>query len=154
MDNFSSDIIRNIINIYDEYLAWSKKLLLSMGGTRAIGQMLTGGAEYKNREEHAEFYHKCEAAVGEYSAALADGSADRASLMPFLKYILIDVHADCDERAEWMLLAAERHYLPFLELLTAEEAAELFEPYRKLRRRNKGLPPQDEMMKKLKKLQK
>ena len=150
MDNYCT----NIVNVYTDYMAWSKKLLLSMGGARAIGQMLTGGAEYKNREEHAEFYHKCEAAVAEYKAALVDGSADRASLLPLLKYVLIDVYSQCDERAEWMLLAVEKHYMSFIDELSREEAAEIFEPYRKLRRKNKGLPPQDEILKKLKKLQK
>ena len=150
MDNYCT----NIVNTYTDYMAWSKKLLLSMGGSRAIGQMLTGGAEYKNREEHVEFYHKCEAAVNEYKAALADGSADRASLLPLLKYVLLDVYSQCDERAEWMLLAVEKHYMSFIEELSREEAAEIFEPYRKLRRKNKGLPPQDEIVKKLKKLQK
>jgi len=147
MDSYCS----KIIDIYTEYLNWSKRLLRSLGGTKMFSSILTGGAEYKNREEHEEFFCDCKKAVEEYYAAIINGDTGREDLMPLLRYALLDCHSECDERAEWMLLAAEKHFLPFMELITREEAEELYEPYRKLRRSHKGLPPQDEILKKLKK---
>ncbi len=144
----------NIFRIYREYLEWSRELMGSYGGVKIFAQMFTGGGEYKNRPEHMEFFNSCEKAAGEYLAALKDGAVSRDGLIPLLKYTLVDCHSQCDDWGDWMLMAVEKHFLPFGELLTKEEAAELFEPYRKLRRRSKGLPPQEEMLKILKKKQK
>lgn len=146
MDSYSG----NIIKLYDDYINWSNELLGSFGGVQMFAQLFTGGAEYNKREEHSAFFSACGEAAGAYLAALGEGEAPREELMPLLSYVLIRCHSGGDDWAEWMLLAAEKHFLPFIELLTKEEAAELYEPYRKLRRRNKGLPPQDEMLKKLK----
>ena len=78
----------------------------------------------------------------------------REELLPLMEYALIGCHEGVDEGTDWMLLAAERLFMPFLELLSGDEAASLYEPYRRLRRKNVGLPPQSEILKTLKKMRK
>jgi len=146
MDSYQS----NIISLYRNYIQWSKDLMGSFGGVRMRAQRCTGGGEYKNRQEHMEFFSAVEAAAGEYTDAFKAERIDRESLSGLLRYTLIDCHSESDDWSDWMLMAAEKHFLPIAGLLTAAEAQELYEPYRKLRRKNKGLPPQDEMLKLLK----
>ncbi len=143
---------QNILDLYKNYITWSADLMDSFGGIKMFSQMFTGGTEYKNREEHKSFIAACEKAAEEYLEALRGGEAPREELLSLLKYVLLDCHGECDEWAEWMLLAAEKNFLPYVELLKTEEAEALYEPYRRLRRKNRGLPPQDEFLKKLKKL--
>ena len=97
------------------------------------------------------FFNAVEKAAEEYAVALAEGNIERDSLPGLLKYVLLDCHAESDDWSDWMLLAAEKHFISLVEGLTAEEAALLYEPYRKLRRRSKGLPPQDDILRLLKK---
>lgn len=147
MDSYSGNILR----LYREYIEWSRELMGSYGGVKMFAQLFTGGAEYKNRPEHMDFFRAVEKAAGEYMDAFMEGRLERESLFELLSYVLLDCHNECDDWADWMLMAVEKSFLPFVELLSGQEAAKLYEPYRKLRRKNKGLPPQDEMLKKLKK---
>lgn len=148
MDNYRE----KFEGLYSSYIDWSRELMGSYGGIKMFAQMFTGGAEYKNREEHMDFFRAAGTLAEEYMVELKSGSADRDGLMEILRYVLLDCHGVGDDWAEWMLLAVEKHFIAFVELLSREEAAALLEPYKKLRRRNKGLPPQDEILKKLKKL--
>ncbi len=143
---------QKIFSLYSEYISWSAELMRSFGGIKIFSQLFTGGGQYKNREEHMVFFKATEAAVGEYYDALANGSAPREELEEVLRFVLVDCHDAVDEWGDWMLMAAEKHFVPFVDVLEKEEASRLYEPYRRLRRRNKGLPPQDEILKKLKML--
>lgn len=147
LDSYSA----GIVNLYREYIRWSQELMGSFGGVRMFAQLFTGGGEYKNRPEHMTFFNAVEKAAEEYAVSLAEGNIERDSLPRLLKYVLLDCHAESDDWSDWMLLAAEKHFISLVEGLTAEEAASLYEPYRKLRRRSKGLPPQDDILRLLKK---
>ena len=147
-----SAYFEKIISLYTEYISWSAELMRSFGGVKIFSQLFTGGGQYKNREEHMIFFKAVEEAAGEYYAALKNGSAAKAELPELLGFVLLSCHERVDEWGDWMLMAAEKHFVPFVDLLEKEEAASLYEPYRRLRRRNKGLPPQEEILKKLKKL--
>lgn len=148
----TNELSRSIYALYHEYIRWSSELMKSYGGVKMFTQMFTGGGEYKNREEHGAFFKNCEKAAGEYLAAVEAGTEEREELLRLLQYVLVDCHGQVDDWAEWMLLAVEKHFIPFVDLLSREEAQSLVEPYRRLRRQNKGLPPQDEILKKLKKI--
>ena len=147
-----NDYATRIIDLYTEYISWSAELMRSFGGVKIFSQLFTGGGQYKNREEHMIFFKAVEEVAGEYYAALKNGDAPRREAMEILYYVLIGCHGSVDEWGDWMLMAAEKHFVSFVDLLEKEEAAFLYEPYRRLRRRNKGLHPQEEIMKKLKKL--
>ena len=141
-----------IISLYSGYISWSAELMRSFGGVKIFTQLFTGGGQYKNREEHMVFFKAVEEAAGEYYDALKNGSAPKEELAELLSFVLLTCHERVDEWGDWMLMAAEKHFIPFVDLLEREEALSLYEPYRRLRRRNKGLPPQDELLKILKKL--
>ena len=141
-----------IVSLYSEYISWSAELMRSFGGVKIFAQLFTGGGQYKNREEHMEFFKATEEAAGEYFEAQKNGSAPREELAELLNFVLITCHEKVDEWGEWMVMAAEKHFVPFVDMLDKEEASRLYGPYRRLRRRNKGLPPQDEILKKLKTL--
>ncbi|MBQ9733426.1 MAG: hypothetical protein IJV74_04245 [Clostridia bacterium] len=138
--------------LYTEYIAWSAEYYAQRSGLLLFSDMFTGGADYKKREEHGRFYERCAALAKDLAASMGAPGADRSLLVPMLRFVLIDCHENCDDWGEWMLLAAEKNFMPLVEMLSGAEAKELYEPYRKLRRKNRGLPPQDELLKKLKKL--
>ncbi len=145
---------QTIYDLYSDYIRWSSELMGSFGGIKMFSQMFTGGGEYKNREEHRKFFADCGIAAEEYFAAMKDGRTGTEELPNVLRLVLVDCHYEGDDWADWMLLAAEKHFIPFVDMLSREEAVELYEPYRRLRRGNRGLPPQDEILKKLKKMAK
>lgn len=145
---------QKIFRLYSDYISWSVELMRSFGGVKIFTQLFTGGAQYKNREEHMEFFKDVEDAAGEFFYAIKECTVERDELLDVLQYVLLVCHEGVDEWGDWMLLAAEKHFVPFADLLSREEAVKLYEPYRKLRRRNKGLPPQEDILKKLKKLSK
>ena len=140
-----------VIELYEDYIRWSGEFLAEYGGIKIFSQLFTGGADYKQRSEHKEFFARCEDAAEEYLQALKSGEADKDDFGQLMQYVLIDCHSSCDDWAEWMLLAAEKNFLPHTEFLTAEQRNALYEPYRRLRKKNRGLPPQEECLKKLKK---
>ena len=143
---------QKIISLYSEYITWSAELMRSFGGVKIFSQLFTGGGQYKNRPEHEVFFNACGEAAAELSAALNEGLVSKAELVELLRFVLIDCHDRVDEWGDWMLMASEKHFVPMVESLSREEAMPLYEPYRRLRRKNKGLPPQYDIHKILKTL--
>lgn len=142
-----------IYNLYSEYISWSAEFLAECGGLNIVKRMFTGNAEYNRRPEHMKFFSDCRAEAEKYLEDVRNG-AGREELMPLLRYVFISCHESCDDVTEWMLMAAEKNFIPFADELTKAEAEELYKPYRSLRRKNRGMPPQDELLKKLKELSK
>ena len=153
MDSFDTVYTGNIYELYRGYVDWSTGFPKDRGGFGILRRLITGNSEYNRQKEHEIFSRQLKGAVEEYGEALRDGLG-REELLPLMEYALIGCHEGVDEGTDWMLLAAERLFMPFLELLSGEEAASLYEPYRRLRRKNIGLPPQSEILKTLKKMRK
>lgn len=141
----------SVYAVYNEYINWSSRFILERGTGNTLAAIFTGDREFKDRPEHKSFFDSCGKAAGELYGLFADGKCGSEDILKMLEYVLIDCHKDRMDAVEWMLLAAERHFSPFIPHLSGDEAAALYEPYRRLRRKNRGLPPQDEILKKLKK---
>ena len=142
-----------IYELYDNYAYWSLSFQQSHGGLKSQRRFLTGNSEYNRQENHKVFFNECGTVVDEYLETVRSGEG-REELLPLLNYVLIECHYDMDPGTEWMLLAMEKRFIPFLEFIGSAGAKYLYEPYRALRRKNRGLPPQDEILKILKKLHK
>ena len=143
---------KKIISLYSDYITWSAELMRSFGGVKIFSQLFTGGGQYKNRAEHEIFFNACGEAAAELAAAMEDGLVAKEELLELLRFVLVDCHEAVDEWGDWMLLASEKHFVPIVDSLSREEAMPLYEPYRRLRRKNKGLPPQYDILKTLKAL--
>lgn len=139
-----------IFELYEDYIRWSAEFLEEYGGIKMFSQLFNGGADYKQRPEHGQFLHAVECSSAEYLSALRSGEADRRDVKSLLSYVQTLCYSRCDDWATWTLLAAEKSALPFVEFLSAEEAAPLCKEYKKQRRKNLGLQPQHDMMKALK----
>ena len=142
--------IMKIFELYEDYIRWSAEFLDDYGGLKMFSQLFNGGADYKLRPEHGEFLRSVEAASADYLSALRSGEADRSGLVGLMNYVQRQCYGLCDDWAAWTLLAAEKSALPLVEFLTAEEATALCREYKKQRRRNLGLQPQQDMLKALK----
>ena len=106
-----NDYATRIIDLYTEYISWSAELMRSFGGVKIFSQLFTGGGQYKNREEHRSFFKAVDEVAGEYYAALKNGDAPRREAMEILYYVLIGCHGSVDEWGDWMLMAAEKHFV-------------------------------------------
>jgi len=142
-----------IYTLYEDYTAWSITFLVENGGMNILRRFFLGNSEYNKQKEHTTFFKAVTEVAENYAAAL-DAGEGREELLPLLQYVLVDCHTGCDETTDWMLLASEKNFIPLLDYINEEEAAALSEPYMRLRRKNRGLPPQDEIRKKLKKAHK
>lgn len=137
--------------VYTRYLDWSADYLGGRSGIKVFSAMLTGEGDYKRQSEHMSFFNDCAAAAESFLEEFEAGRLSRQAMLSTLDYALFGCHEEADQYADWMLLAAEKHFLPFAEHLSAGEAAERYERYRAERKRSRGLPTQDEMLKILKK---
>lgn len=142
-----------IYELYEGYIGWSTTFILEHGGLNFLRRFFLGNSEYNRQKEHVEFFNACKKAAEDYLDALRRGEGAE-ELRALMDYVLVDCHEGWDDSTEWMLLAAEKNFIPLVEMLDESDMAELYEPYRKLRRKNRGLPPQDEILKMLKKTHK
>lgn len=140
-----------ISQVYTRYIDWSAEYLGGRSGIKVFTAMFSGDGDYKRQPEHTNFFNACAAAAESFLAEFSTGGIQRGELLRVLDYALFDCHGETDRYADWMLLAVEKHFLPFAQLLTAEEAAPRYERYRLARKHSRGLPAQDEMLKILKK---
>lgn len=138
--------------IYAAYINWSSDYIASRPAGRVLSALFTGDSDYKSRGEHQVFIDDCEAAAGQLLENFSDEGCAREKVIDTLDYALFRVHEHCGGEAEWMIFAVEKFYLPFLDKLRAEELADFYERYRAFRKKKMGLPVQDEMLKKMKKL--
>ena len=136
---------------YDAYAAWVSETLAE----RNLGQItlgwLTGNDAFKRSGEHERFLNDVQALCAPLLEQYRAGEK-RETLPEVLRFVLIDCHADAQPETDWMFLAAEMPFEPFLDLLTKEEAAALYPDYKALRRRLPGLQTQKTILKKLKKI--
>lgn len=140
-----------VYRIYAGYINWSSDYIASRPAGKVFSALFTGDSDYKSRPEHEEFIAVCEKAVGELYAHFSTGGFERGKILKLLDYVLFDCHEHCGNEAEWMIFAVEKFFLPFMDHLSKEEAGDFYERYRAFRKRKRGLPVQDEMLKKLKK---
>ena len=145
----ASDPAEQLRNRYGAYAAWVRQSLEERNfGRIAIG-WLSGNDAFKRSGEHERFLNDVQALCAPLLEQYRAGEA-RSTLPEVLRFALIDCHADALQETEWMFLAAEMPFVPFLDLLTKEEAAALYPDYKALRRRQPGLQPQKTIQKKLK----
>ncbi len=147
----AEELFEKIRGIYAVYINWSAEYLAERSAGSSLSALFTGDRAFKERPEHVSFFDSCAETAAKLLGKLSVGTGVSDRLYELMRFVLLECHEDRIASVDWMLLAAEKHFLPFVELLSAEQAAELYEPYRRARRKNKGLPPQDEMLKKLKK---
>ncbi len=57
-----------------------------------------------------------------------------------------------EKETDWMFMAAEKFYLPFIDKLSKEDAGKLYEKYAAIRKKNRGFEVQDSIVKKFKKV--
>ncbi len=147
----AKELFEKIRDIYIEYINWGEFYLAERSAGSSLSALFTGDRAFKERPEHTKFYSSCGETAEKLLTEIKAGEAVSEEFFDLMKFVLIDCHIGRIDSVEWMLLAAEKHFLPFVELLGKAQAAELLEPYRRARRKNKGLPPQDDMLKRLKK---
>lgn len=135
---------------YAEYDMWVRSVHKNQAAARVLTMMITGDRTFKNSPEHERFLTDVEKLSEELIARYRAGDA-RETLPELLQFVLIDCHDGVDQDTDWMFLAAEKVFIPLLELLTQEEAAALYPPYKQLRRKQPGLEIQKNIRKSLKK---
>ena len=142
-----------IYELYEGYIGWSITFLAEHEGLNILHRLFLGNSEYNKQPEHVKFFNAVTAAAENYRAVLASGEG-REELLPLLEYVLVSCHDGIDGTTDWMLLASEKNFIPLLDCINDGEAEVLCAPYIRLRRKNRGLPPQDEIRRKLKKTHK
>ena len=135
---------------YVAYDAWASGVLAERNLGRVAMSWLTGNDAFKRSPEHERFLNDVTAMAGELQTRCAAGECC-GELPGLLRYVLVDCHADVPQETDWMFLAAEKLFLPFVECLSAGEAAALYPDYKTLRRRQPGLDAQKQILKALKK---
>ena len=135
---------------YSAYDAWAGGVLAERNlGRVAIG-WLTGNDAFKRSPEHERFLNDVQALTEELQTR-CDAGECIGELSGLMRYVLIDCHAEVPQETDWMFLAAEKLFLPFVERLTPDDAAVLYPDYKALRRRQPGLDAQKQILKALKK---
>ncbi len=146
-------LCRELKNTYINYINWSSDYLASRSVGTVLTGLFTGNGDYNSRQEHKSFASDCEKAAEELCANMKNGG-DGSRLWEMLDYVLFQAHGICGNEADWMILAAEKYYIPLVEYLPAKQQRELYERYKAFRKKKMNLPAQEEMLKKLKKLSK
>ena len=134
---------------YEAYLNWVESALSDREIGRVLSAMFTGNRAFKNSPEHERFLLDVQAMSERLTDRYRAGE-QRETLPPLLRYVLVDCHSDTPQETDWMFLAAEKMFMPLLELLTREEAAALYPVYRRLRKKQPGLEIQKNIQKYLK----
>ena len=137
---------------YINYVNWSSEYLAARSAGTILAGMFTGNGDYNNRDEHREFMSRCEDAAAKLLQNFSCPDCDRAAVLLFLDFALFDIHSRCGDEARWMILACEKFYLPFLDLLSAPELESLHSRYKAFRKKRMNLPVQDDMLKRMKQL--
>ena len=136
---------------YEAYMSWVDSTLAQQEFGRVLSALFTGNRAFKNSPEHEQFLVDLQTMSDDLTADYQAGK-QRETLPALLQYVLIDCHRDTPNETDWMFLAAEKMFMPLLELLTQGEAAALFAPYKLLRKKQPGLEIQKNIKKKLKAL--
>ena len=135
---------------YDAYYTWADSVLAERNLGSVAMSWLTGNDAFKRSSEHERFLNDVTVLSEELQTRCASGESC-SELPGLLRYVLIDCHADIPQETEWMFLAAEKLFMPFVECLSAADAAALYPDYKMLRRREPGLDAQKQILKMLKK---
>ena len=134
---------------YRVYNDWAVEYRKKESGGRRLLSLISSSSPFKNSEEHGKFFDDVKAISVEllegYRAA--PGTGDLPAL---LNFVLIGCHDFACTEADWMFLAAEQLYLPFLDQLSGETAAALLPGYQRLRRKQSGFDFQKKILQKLK----
>jgi len=136
---------------YEAYSEWVVFALNNGEFGRVLAAMFTGNRAFKNSPEHERFLVDIQQLGTELEHDYRTGKA-RETLQALLRFVLIDCYRDAPSESEWMFMAAEKSFLPLVELLTQEEAASLYPAYRVLRKKNPGFEIQKAIRKQLKKI--
>lgn len=134
---------------YEEYAAWARSARSQKEFGRILSTLFTGNRAFKNSPEHERFVMDVKN-MAEKLVARYEAGEQRDTLMELLHYVLLDCYKDIAQETEWMYLVAEKFFMPLLALLTQEEAAELYVPYKSLRKKQPGLEFQKNIRKMLK----
>ena len=118
-------------------------------GGRRLLSLFTSNSPFKNSPEHGKFFDNVKDLTEKLLAVYQSG-ADNGGLLDVLRFALIECHSGVKPETDYMLLAAEQLYLPFLELLSANAAAAILPEYRALRKKQPGFEIQTKILKKLK----
>ena len=140
---------RRIRDRYQSYSAWTDSVRQRESVAQRLLGLITSRSEFKSSEEHTRFFDDLKAMTEAQEQAYreAPGTGEPEAL---LRFALLDCHRGVRQEADWMFLAAEQLYLPFLPLLTKEQAAVLLPEYQALRKRNTGFEFQKKILKTLK----
>lgn len=144
-----------IKSIYTKYIEWVIEYFEGTSAfTRSITSFFTGSNDFKRHENHNRFIDSVSAAAQKMLSGYESGSVTRDEVAAIIRFALLDNHDRGISDAKWMFMAAEQFFEPMLCVLTAEEAAQLFEEYKLLRKKEPGFPVQQKILKALKKMKK
>ena len=134
---------------YRAYNTWVEESCAKEGAGRRLLNLLAISSPFKNSEEHGKFFDDVKAMSEELLKIYSEqpGTGDIAGLLHFT---LLECHSFARTEANWMFLAAEQLYLPFLPLLSAGEASKLLPEYNALRKKQKGFDFQVKILRTLK----
>ena len=134
---------------YHAYNDWVTSVRGKESGARKLLNLITSSSPFKNSEEHEKFFDEVKALTEALvSAYQAEPGAGNVSAL--LHFALIECHGFAKTDADWMFLAAEQLYQPFLPLLSGAEAAALLPEYKALRKKQKGFAFQTKILNTLK----
>ena len=141
-------------DLYINYITWSSNYLATRPAGKITIALVTGDRDYKDRPEHDAFAADCEKAAAAVLENLSSPDCKPAAVLELLDFIFFDAYDLCGNEASWLLMACEKFYLPWLDLLPRRELGSLCERYAAFRKKKMKLPAQDELLKKMKKLSK
>ena len=149
----AAESIEEIRRIYRGYIEWVIKYFESTTAfSRTVASFFTGSNDFKRHENHGRFIEDVRTAAQNIEAAFASGTLSHEDAVELLHFTLLENHDQGISEAKWMFLAAEQFFEPLLTALTADEAAEFFEEYKRLRKKDPGFPVQQKILKTLKKM--
>ena len=134
---------------YAAYDGWVKSVRAKESAGRKLLNLISSSSSFKNSEEHMKFFDEAKA-LSEELLAHYQSESGTGGLSSLLRFTLVDCHSEAHKDADWMFLAAEQLYLPFLTLLSREEAAVLLTAYQALRKKQKGFEFQTKILNTLK----
>ena len=137
---------------YQNYIAWAARYQQNETLGQKLLHFVSGNRDFQRQPEHMQFY---ESVSVEAEVLLSQFQEDGESL-PFLplllRYVFVDCYAGTNKKSSLMFLAADKLFMPHMELLTPGDAQELYLLYKQQRKKDPGLPLQGKIQKRLRQL--